>query len=101
MPRKELARQLGKTLTKYGLQHGFIASGTKPNPFAPVQVALTESLARRLDKAHKSDLLITDECHVGGESLTSIRTLGRRQVRSSSVYQPHLDAWTERDGYLV
>lgn len=72
VPRKELARQLGKTLTKYGLQHGFIASGTKPNPFAPVQVALTESLARRLDKAHKSDLLITDECHVGGESLTSI-----------------------------
>lgn len=72
VPRKELARQLGKTLTRYGLSHGFIASGVKPNPFAPIQISLTESLARRLDKAHKSDLLITDECHVGGESLTSI-----------------------------
>lgn len=72
VPRRELARQLGKTLTKYGLHHGFIASGIKPNPFAPIQISLTESLARRLDRTHKSDLLITDECHVGGESLTRI-----------------------------
>lgn len=72
VPRRELARQMGQTLTKYGLQHGFIASGIRPNPFAPIQVALTESLARRLDRVHKSDLLITDECHVGGESLTKI-----------------------------
>jgi len=72
VPRRELARQLGKTLTRYGLQHGFIASGVKPNPFAPIQVSMTETLARRLDKAYKTDLLITDECHVGGISLTAI-----------------------------
>jgi DNA repair protein RadD len=72
VPRRELARQLGKTLTKYGLSHGYIASGTKPNPFAPIQISLTESLARRLPAVYKSDLLITDECHVGGESLTNI-----------------------------
>ena len=70
VPRRELARQLGQTLTRYGIPHGFIASGVKPNPFAPVQVSMTETLARKLDKAHKTDLLITDECHVGGESLT-------------------------------
>ena len=72
VPRRELARQLGQTLRKYGLEHGFIASGVKPNPFAPVQISMTETLARRLDRTNKSDLLITDECHVGGESLTRI-----------------------------
>lgn len=70
VPRRELARQLGQTLTRYGIPHGFIASGIKSNPFAPVQVSMTETLARRLDRVHKTDLLITDECHVGGESLT-------------------------------
>lgn len=70
VPRRELARQLGKTLTKYGLPHGFIASGVKPNPFAPIQVSMTETIARRLDRVHKTDLLITDECHVGGDGLT-------------------------------
>lgn len=70
VPRRELARQLGQTLSRYGIPHGFIASGVKPNPFAPVQVSMTETLARRLDRVHKTDLLIADECHVGGESLT-------------------------------
>lgn len=70
VPRRELARQLGQTLTKYGIPHGFISSGVKPNPFAPVQVSMTETMARRLDRVYKTDLLITDECHVGGESLT-------------------------------
>lgn len=72
VPRRELAKQLGKTLGKYGLPHGYIASGIKPDPFQPIQVALTESLSRRLDRVHKSNLLITDECHVGGEALTNI-----------------------------
>jgi DNA repair protein RadD len=72
VPRKELAKQLAQSLSRYGVEYGFIASGMRPNPFALVQISMSETLARRLDKVHKSDLLITDECHVGGESLTRI-----------------------------
>ena len=70
VPRKELAKQLAQSLSKYGVEYGFIASGVRPNPFALVQISMSETLARRLERVHKSDLLITDECHVGGESLT-------------------------------
>lgn len=72
MPRRELARQFSGTLAKHGVDHGFIVSGYRSNPFAPVQISLTDSLANRIEKAHKTDLLITDECHVGGESLTKV-----------------------------
>ena len=72
VPRKELAKQLAQSLSRYGVEYGFIASGMRPNPFALVQISMSETLARRLERVHKSDLLITDECHVGGESLTRI-----------------------------
>lgn len=89
VPRRELARQMGKTLIKYGLPHGFIASKMKPNPFAPIQIALTDSLALRLDRVHKSDLLITDECHVGAESLSRIvetwKGAGRKLIGLSAT----------------
>lgn len=89
VPRRELARQMSKTLNRYQLPHGFIASGMKPNPFAPVQISLTETLARRLDRTHKTDLLIPDECHVGGESLSRIveawKLAGRKLIGLSAT----------------
>lgn len=89
MPRVELVRQMGQTLRKYGVEFGYISGKFKPNPFAPVQIATTETLARRLDKAYTSDLLINDECHVGGESLTKIvnhwKDRGKKQFGLSAT----------------
>lgn len=89
VPRRELARQMGKTLTKYGIPHGYIASGHKRNYSAPVQISLTESLANRIDNVYKTDLLITDECHVGGESLGKVihawRSAGRKTLGLSAT----------------
>lgn len=72
VPRIQLAIQLGNTMEKYGIQAGFINDKLPPNPFAPVQIATTDTLAIRLDNARKTDILVADECHVGGERLTAV-----------------------------
>lgn len=72
VPRIELAKQLGATFRKYGINHGYINPKFRPNPFADVQIATTETLKKRLHKLTASDLLISDECHVGGNALTEI-----------------------------
>lgn len=81
VPRRELARQMGKTLTKYGIDHGYIASGYRAKPFAPIQISLTDSLSNRIEKVYKTDLLIADECHVGGEGLGKIIQTWRESGR--------------------
>lgn len=72
VPRIQLALQLGNTMEKYGIEAGYISTGMKPNPFAPVQIATTDTLANRLDAARITSLLIADECHVSGERLTAV-----------------------------
>lgn len=61
--RQELVRQSSATLHEIGVPHGIISPGHSPDPFASVQIASVQTLARRLGKYRAPDLIIQDECH--------------------------------------
>lgn len=71
--RVELLRQTSKTLRALGVPHGLIAVGATPDPSAMVQVAMVQTLARRVKKIppgltrhpYKFDFIIIDEAHHG------------------------------------
>jgi superfamily II DNA or RNA helicase len=59
---KELLKQTSKALWKQKLQHGLIASG-KSQSLMPAQVAMGQTLVRRLDRYEEPRLIIIDEAH--------------------------------------
>ena len=61
--RQELLQQTSDTLTAFGVDHSLIAPGSRVYN-TPVQVAMIQTLNRRLDKWEKPDLLICDEAHL-------------------------------------
>ena len=65
--REELVQQTVKTLTEYGLGNhvGQITANRTPTPWAPLQVAMVQTIVNRLDKMPWLDpsLVIIDECH--------------------------------------
>lgn len=62
--RQELIKQTSAALLLQGVRHGIIAPGyPETNDF--VQVAMVQTLARRLHKWSAPDLLVIDECHHG------------------------------------
>jgi len=72
VPRRELLQQTSNTLDEFGIPHSFISSGREYNPHSRIHISTTETLARRLDTAPSKDLVITDECHFGSNSLGAI-----------------------------
>lgn len=72
VPRRELLRQTSETFLRYDIAHGIQAAGYNPNPFMPVQIATTGTLARRLDHAPKADVVFVDEAHFGASEQASI-----------------------------
>lgn len=74
VPRLELLAQTLETIADYGIPFGVIASGFGPNPIAPVQLGMTPTVARRLDKLTAPKLAFIDECHYGGAELDRIIT---------------------------
>jgi DNA repair protein RadD len=74
VPRKKLLDQTSKTLDGFGIDHGFVAAGRKPSPFANVHMIMSDTLARRMDTAPRLKILFDDEAHYGGaEKLKVIR----------------------------
>ena len=63
--RQELLEQTSKTLSDFGIQHGLIAAGCKPDPFQCVQVAMVATLKNRMTTIEKPDLIVVDEAHHG------------------------------------
>jgi superfamily II DNA or RNA helicase len=61
--RKELVTQTSKTLSAFGIPHGIIQSGITPNPSRWVQIAMVQTISRRLASISPPSLLIVDECH--------------------------------------
>lgn len=61
--RRELLIQTAKTFGKVGIPHGLIAAGITGDRRAPVQIALVNTLANRLDMFGSFDLVIPDEAH--------------------------------------
>ena len=63
--RQELLEQTSKTLSNFGIEHGLIAAGCKPDPFASVQVAMVATLKNRMKAIESPDLIVVDEAHHG------------------------------------
>jgi DNA repair protein RadD len=61
--RRELIKQASDKLKAAGVAHGIIAPGFTPDPDALVQVGSVQTLALRLGKLPKYDLIILDEAH--------------------------------------
>lgn len=72
VPRRELLAQTIETIAGYGIPFGVISPDYAPNPFAAVQIAMTPTLARRLDKIAPPRIIWLDECHYGGAELESV-----------------------------
>ncbi len=60
--RIEIVRQISMALTRERVRHGIIAP-SYPETSAPVQVAMVQTLAGRMDRYPRPDLLVIDECH--------------------------------------
>jgi DNA repair protein RadD len=61
--RIELVTQTCDALAAAGLTFGVIARDCEENPEAPIQVAMAQTLARRLDRLKDVQLLVVDEAH--------------------------------------
>lgn len=63
--RAELVQQVSEKLTQFGVPHGFISRGFTPDPTQKVQVAMVQTLVRRIDRFAAPDFIICDEAHHG------------------------------------
>ena len=72
VPRKELLSQTIKTISEYGIPFGVISPDHSYNPFAKIQIAMTPTLARRLDRIPAPKILFADEAHYGGAELDRV-----------------------------
>jgi superfamily II DNA or RNA helicase len=60
--RIEIVRQISAALSREGVRHGMIAPDHHESSW-PVQVAMVQTLAKRLGRVAKPDLIIVDEAH--------------------------------------
>lgn len=65
-PLKELRGQISNTFTEFGIPHSFVSSGMEHNPFAKAFVSTSATLANRLDRAPKVNVVFMDETHILG-----------------------------------
>lgn len=72
VPRKELMAQTMESMIADGINFGVIAPGHVPNPFALVQIGMTPTVARRLERLRAPKVCFIDECHYGGAELDRI-----------------------------
>lgn len=64
-PRREIVAQTSARLAAAGVRHGIIAAGmAQPDPAAPVQLGMAQTLRRRLPGTDPPDMLIIDEAHL-------------------------------------
>lgn len=72
VPRKELLAQTVQTIAGYGIPFGVISPDHSYNPLAAVQIAMTPTLARRVDRIPAPRVLFVDEAHYGGSELDRV-----------------------------
>lgn len=72
VPRTELLEQTIKTIADYDIPFGVISPNHSYNPLAKIQIAMTPTLVKRLDKIPAPKVLFVDECHFGGADLDKV-----------------------------
>lgn len=67
--RRELASQASQTFHSLGIPHGTVQAGHISDPYALVQVASIQTIARRIHQVPKPKLIVFDEAHhIGAKS---------------------------------
>jgi len=61
--RRELVTQTSSTLKAFSIPHGIIQAGISPDPIQLIQVAMVQTVARRLSSIKKPRIIIADEAH--------------------------------------
>lgn len=61
--RQEIVDQISRSLDDMGVSHGMIAAGRTPSVSSTVQIAMVQTLQRRIGKYPPPDLLVVDEAH--------------------------------------
>ena len=72
IPRTELMLQTMETMLAHDVPFSTIAPGFSYNPMSQVHLAMTPTLARRLDKLKPPKVAFIDETHFGGADLDRI-----------------------------
>lgn len=91
--RQELVDQTSRALTALGVPHGIVAAGRMAVPSAPVLVCSIQTLARRLDKVGRFDLLVIDEAHhsVAGTWDKVVRSQAQARILGVTATPERLD----------
>ena len=91
--RQELVEQTCKALAAEGIPYGIIAAGYPENTDAPMQVAMVQTLVRRLDRLRDISLSIIDECHhvLASTWLQIANATPRARVLGASATPERLD----------
>jgi len=79
VPMKELRKQIGNTFRDVGIDHSYIASGQKYNPFSSAWISTTPTIAGRLDRVPRIKFALIDEGHQGGAGRDKLKEWLRAQ----------------------
>lgn len=79
VPMKELRKQIGQTFHDVSIDHSYIASGFKYNPFARCWISTTPTIQGRLDKVPPIKFALIDEGHQGGVGRDRLKSWLRSQ----------------------
>ena len=94
-----LLASTARRLAAQGLDYGWVQSGVRPWPEAPVQLISTATAGRRLDRLPPVDLLIFDECHRNLDANLRIReALGLPPALGLTATPARLDGRSLRSG---
>lgn len=72
VPRRELLAQTIETFMAHVIPFGVISPDYSANALEPIQIGMTPTVARRLDRLAPPDVAFIDECHYGGAELEAI-----------------------------
>ena len=79
VPMKELRKQIGNSFRDLNIEHSYIASGQRYNPFARCFISTTPTIANRLDRVPRINFALIDEGHQGGDGRDRLKSWLRAQ----------------------
>lgn len=79
VPMKELRKQIGQTFRDVGIDHSYIASGQRFNPFSHCWISTTPTIQGRLDRTPPIKFALIDEGHQGGAGRDKLKSWLRAQ----------------------
>jgi DNA repair protein RadD len=92
--RKEIVRQISRSLDRFGVSHALVVPGSTMSS-RPIQVAMVQTLGRRISRTwdYEPDLLVIDEAHhaVAGQWATVAAAWPKARVLGVTATPQRLD----------